>query len=66
MDRSLVLYDVKGGFVIRAIKQAHNNAIRQMAYIDDFGGTLITVGNELFAKVWVPSNIYGEPLLGKL
>ena len=27
MDRSLVLYDVDGGFLIRAIKMAHENSI---------------------------------------
>ena len=66
MDRSIVLYDVHQGYVIRVIKLAHDNAIKKMTYIDDYGGTLVTVGHELFAKVWLPANIYGEPLLGKL
>lgn len=37
-----------------------------MTYIKDWGGYLVTVSFDMNAKVWQPSNIYGEALVGKL
>lgn len=66
MDRSIVMFDVNAGYVIRVIKLAHDNAIKKMSYIKDYGGYLISVSYDMCAKVWQPANIYGEALLGKL
>lgn len=66
MDRSIVMYDVTQGYVIRAIPLAHDNSIKKMAYIKDYGGYLVSVSYDMHAKVWQPANIYGEALLGKL
>lgn len=52
--------------MIRVIKMAHTNAIKKMSYIKDYGGYLVSVSFDMYAKVWQPANIYGEALLGKL
>lgn len=48
------------------IKLAHENSIKKMTYIKEYGGYLVTVSFNMDAKVWQPANIYGEALLGKL
>ncbi len=52
--------------MLRVIQNAHDNSIRKMTYIKDFGGILVSVAYDMIAKVWQPSNLYGEALLGKL
>jgi len=52
MDRSIVMYDANQGYVIRAISNAHENSIKKMSYIKDYGGYLITVSFDMHAKVW--------------
>jgi|LauGreDrversion4_2_1035121.scaffolds.fasta_scaffold62693_1 hypothetical protein len=66
MDRNIVMYDVVQGFVIRVIKMAHDNGIKKMTYNKDYGGYLVSVSFDMYVKVWQPSNVYGEALLGKL
>jgi WD40 repeat protein len=66
MDRSIVIYDYDQGFIIRVIKLAHDNAIRKLAYVKDFGGLLVSASHDMCAKVWQPANIYGEALIGRL
>jgi WD40 repeat protein len=66
MDRSIVMYDLQQGYVIRAIRLAHDNAIRKLTYVKDYGGYLISASYDMQAKVWQPANIYGEALFGRL
>jgi WD40 repeat protein len=37
-----------------------------MTYLKDYGGYLVTCSYDLNLKVWQPSNVYGDPLVGKL
>ena len=66
MDRAIVMYDYQNKYVLRVIKNAHDNSIRKMTYISGFGGILVSVAYDMIPKVWSPSNLYGEALLGKL
>lgn len=45
---------------------AHENAIRKLTYLRDYGGYLVSASYERHAKVWQPANIYGEALFGRL
>lgn len=62
----MVLFDIVNGLTIRVIKTAHDTAIQKMTYLKDFGGYLVTCSYDLNLKVWQPSNIYGDPLIGRL
>jgi len=66
MDRSIVLFDIVNGLTIRVIKTAHNTAVQKMTYLKDYGGILVTCSYDFNLKVWQPSNVYCDPLVGLL
>lgn len=52
MDRAIVMYDFVNKYVLRVIQNAHENSIRKMTYIKEFGGILVSVAYDMLAKVW--------------
>jgi hypothetical protein len=65
MDRTIALYDLKGGFLLKMIHKAHETAIRHVTGVD-FGSFLVSCGYESFAKVWAPDNLISDNFIGTL
>jgi WD40 repeat protein len=59
------MYDLNKHTVIRVLR-GHENSLRQLAFIEGYGGFLISSGYEITARVWQPGNVTGDALLGKL
>ena len=66
LDRSIVLYDLKNREALRRFSRKHVTGIRQLRYMEEFGGYIISTGFEIFANVWGPQNLFGNAHLGRL
>ena len=66
LDRTIVLYDLRNREALRRFARKHVTGVRNMRYMHDFGGLLLSTGFEVYANVWGPQNLYGDAHLGRL
>ena len=66
LDRSIVMYDLKNGEVLKRFSRQHNTGVTHLKYVKNFGGLIVSTGFEVFANVWGPENLFGEAHIGKL
>ena len=65
LDKKIIMYSLSYHKVLRVLK-GHSCGVRQLLYMANHGGNLISCGFEINARVWQPSNTKGESYLGKL
>ena len=66
LDRTIVLYDVKAREALRRFDRKHVTGVRNLRYMQSFGGMIISTGFEIYANVWGPQNLFGNAHLGRL
>lgn len=66
LDRTIVLYDLKNREALRRFSRKHVTGVRQLKYMTEFGGNVISTGFEIYANVWNPQNLFGNAHLGRL
>ena len=66
LDRSIVLYDLKNREALRRFKRKHVTGVRELRYMQGYGGMIISTGFEIYANVWGPQNLFGNAHLGRL
>jgi WD40 repeat protein len=65
LDKKIILYDLITQSTVRVIA-AHETSVKQLCYIEGYGGYLVSIAFEVTAKVWQISNIHGNCYLGQL
>ena len=65
LDKKIYIYNLVEQEVIRIIEGDHYKGVKKLAYNGNFGGHLVSVGNEIFANVWGPESLISDILIGK-
>ena len=66
LDRTIVLYDLQNGEVLRSFNQHHQTGVMRLKYLRNFGGILFSAGFECYVNAWGPQNLFGDAHLGKM
>jgi WD40 repeat protein len=66
LDGSMVIYDITHKDLIRRVENAHEKGIRGIRYQNYNGAQMITLGHEVYVKVWSPESLVSDIYLGKL
>jgi len=66
LDRTIVMYDLANGEIIRRINENHDKGIFHLKYQSQNGATMVSIATEIYANVWSPESLVSDIHIGKL